>query len=310
LDSLFVRLSIVGQEGRGVKQKVIGKFYLLVTVAVDTERSQSVVTAEVAPRLQFITAWRKEIMKRFSNWSSLCLLGGLMLTTAVTRANADAWNKKTYVTITRSIEVPGAVLEPGKYVFKLVDSASNRHIVQILNGDENRVIATNLAIPKQRETPADQTVLTFYEMPGGGPEPVRAWFYPGDTIGQEFLYSKGRAAQIAQASRMDVPVVAQSQPEPIAVAAATIPATAPDHDAETEAATPAPFVEAAPVAEIEDQAAPAPARSTDQAPAAAPAPAEPAMPRTASSLFAAGLVGLSCVGIAAALRGATQRGNS
>jgi hypothetical protein len=190
-------------------------------------------------------------MKRISNWTSLFLLGGLMLTAAATRANADAWNKKTYVTISRSIEVPGAILEPGKYVFKLVDSASNRHIVQIMNADENRVLATNLTIAKQRETPADKTILTFYEMPGGGPEPVRAWFYPGDTIGQEFLYSRSRAKQIAQASRADVPVVAQtmtgaSQTQSVAVNSEPAPSNAvePNTAAEAEtAAPPAPYVE-------------------------------------------------------------------
>ena len=264
-------------------------------------------------------------MKRFSNWTSLFLLGGLMLTTAATRANADAWNKKTYVTISRAIEVPGAILEPGKYVFKLVDSASNRHIVQIMNERENKVLATNLAIAKQRETPADKTILTFYEMPGGGPEPVRAWFYPGDTIGQEFLYSKGRAAQIAQASRMDVPVLAQSQREPTTVAetsSATANASqnqsvgvnsepAPNRavDNEAEAVAPAPYVEPAPAGENEDQSAqpPQPAPSTEAARTPSPAPAEPAMPRTASNLFAAGLAGLSCLGIAAALRGGLRR---
>ena len=260
-------------------------------------------------------------MKRFSNWTSLFLLGGLMLTAAATRANADAWNKKTYVTITRSIEVPGAVLEPGKYVFKLVDSASNRHIVQIMNERENKVIATNLAIPKQRDTPADKTVLTFYEMPGGGPEPVRAWFYPGDTIGQEFLYSKNRAAQIAQASRMDVPVVAQVQPEPTTVAATgaaqnqsvavnSEPAPSnsePAASTDAEAVTPSPYTEPSPAVETEDHAAQPPAPATDAAETPAPAPSEPAMPTTASNLFAVGLLGLSCFGIAATLRTAFQR---
>ena len=126
---------------------------------------------------------------RHFHWTHMCLLGGLLLLTgAATNANADAWNKKTYVTISQSIEVPGAVLAPGKYVFKLLDSDSNRHIVQILNADENHVYTTNLAFAKQRMQPADKTVLTFYEMPGGGPEPIRSWFYPGDTIGQEFAY--------------------------------------------------------------------------------------------------------------------------
>jgi hypothetical protein len=105
----------------------------------------------------------------------LCLLGGLLLTGAATSVKADAWNKKTIVTTSLPIEVPGGVvLLPGKYVFKLLDSASNRHIVQIMNDREDRVYSASLAIPKQRMEPADRTVITLYEMPGGGPEPIRS----------------------------------------------------------------------------------------------------------------------------------------
>src|SRR5437762_10453349 len=107
-------------------------------------------------------------MKHIQKFGIL-LVGGLLLTGATTRANADEWNKKTYITISQSIEVPGAVLPPGKYVFKLLESQSNRHIVQILNERENHVYATDLAIPRLRMEPADKTVLTFYEVPGGGP---------------------------------------------------------------------------------------------------------------------------------------------
>ena len=121
-----------------------------------------------------------------------------LLTSARHNANADAWNKKTYVTISRSNRSSRRGAAARKERFKLMDSASNRHIVQILNADENHVFTTNLAVAKQRMEPADKTVLTFYEMPGGGPEPVRSWFYPGDTIGQEFAYPGKRATEISQ----------------------------------------------------------------------------------------------------------------
>src|SRR6516165_1288339 len=134
-------------------------------------------------------------MKHF-HWTHMFMLGGLLLMSAATPANADAWNKKTYITTSQAIEVPGAVLPPGKYVFKLMESPSNRHIVQIMNAAENHVYTTNLAIAKERMTPADKTILTFYEMPGGGPEPVRSWFYPGVLIGQEFVYPHQRMMEI------------------------------------------------------------------------------------------------------------------
>src|SRR5580765_6652332 len=61
--------------------------------------------------------------------------------------HADAWDKKTIATFSQSIEIPGKVLAPGTYVFKLMDSPSNRHIVRITNEREDQVIATVLAIP-------------------------------------------------------------------------------------------------------------------------------------------------------------------
>lgn len=208
-----------------------------------------------------------KLMKHF-HLTCICLFGGLLLTAAATRANADMWNKKTYVTTSKSIEVPGAVLPPGKYVFKLLDSASNRHIVQIMNAEENHVYTTNLAISKQRMEPADKTILTFYEMPGGGPEPIHAWFYPGDTIGQEFAYPSKRAAEIAQAVKQAVPILAEArQPAPTPVTPAEVPAPAaeptpaPDNSADRSAA---------PAAAEEPVTPPPPAASPE---ASAPAPA-------------------------------------
>jgi hypothetical protein len=250
-------------------------------------------------------------------------MGGLLMTGA---ANADAWNKKTIVTISQSIEVPGAVLAPGKYVFKLVNSDSNRHIVQIMNERENHVYATNLAFAKQRMEPADKTVLTFYEMPGGGPEPIRSWFYPGDTIGQEFAYSRNRATEIAQATHQKVPVLSASN-EPAAAVAAPVETPAPAVEPTSEAtpttvpaeseqpvAAPPPSPEAA-AAEPQPEAAPAPPLEEDQAatPPATPAestPAEPKMPQTASNTAAIGLIGLGCFGIAASLRMALRTARS
>jgi hypothetical protein len=233
----------------------------------------------------------------------MLLVGGLLLTGAATRANADEWNKKTYITINQSIEVPGAILPPGRYVFKLLDSPSDRHIVQVMNERENHVYCTNLAIPKQRMEPADKTILTFYEVPGGGPEPVRSWFYPGDTIGQEFLYPKKRMMEIRAAMDKGRITVAENRAvtttetaQPVAQAQTQAveqqQVTEEQKTAETPALTPSP---APPVAE--EQAAP---------PAEQPAP-QPAMPHTAGNTIEIGLLGLMCIGIAVSLRVANGR---
>jgi hypothetical protein len=124
-----------------------------------------------------------------------------------TGAKASEYNKKTVVTFNVPVEIPGVgaqVLPPGKYVIKLVDSLSNRDIVQILNEDETHVYATILAIPNYRLKATSQTVLNFKERAAGSPQAVRAWFYPGNTFGQEFVYPKARAVEIAKESHEPV----------------------------------------------------------------------------------------------------------
>jgi hypothetical protein len=137
--------------------------------------------------------------------ASACLL--------LTNALADGWDKKTILTVNQPVLVPGATLQPGKYVVKLVDSQSNRHIVRIMNQSEDQVITTVLAIPNWRLKPTGDTQFTFWETPAGNPPAVRAWFYPGDNFGQEFAYPKGLAARIATAATDPVPTFAV---EPVA----------------------------------------------------------------------------------------------
>jgi len=120
-------------------------------------------------------------------------------------ALADEWNKKTILTVGEPIQVPGATLQPGKYVMKLMDSQTNRHIVQIFNDRESHLITTILAIPNYRLEPTGKTQFDFWETPPGQPKALRAWFYPGDNFGQEFAYPKQMATSIAAYTKTSVP---------------------------------------------------------------------------------------------------------
>jgi hypothetical protein len=142
-------------------------------------------------------------LKAFAISSCLGLLAVLFLPSS----RADEWNKKTVLTVNEPVAIPGAVLEPGKYVMKLADSQSNRHIVQVFNEDESKLITTILAIPNYRLEPTGETQFGFWEMPAGQPRALKAWFYPGDNFGQEFAYPKDIATQIAKTSGENVPAV-------------------------------------------------------------------------------------------------------
>ena len=122
-------------------------------------------------------------------------------------ASADDWNKKTTVTFSEPFEVPGTdpqVLPAGTYVFKILDSLSDRHIVRIMNKEENHVYTTILAIPNYRLRPTDKTVMSFKERAAGEPQAIRAWFYPGRHWGEEFVYSKAKALELAKIDNQPV----------------------------------------------------------------------------------------------------------
>jgi len=226
------------------------------------------------------------------------LLSFAAMTVAVApTVHADAWDKKTIATFSQSIEIPGKILAPGTYVFKLMDSPSDRHIVRIMNEREDQVVATVLAIPNYRLEPKSKTVFTFYEMPGGQPEVLREWFYPGDNFGQEFAYSKRRHAEILAAIRggsttTEVQVAAAvATPVVTAEETRTVEAveTAPVPTADTTAVQ----VEAA-----EKLESPAEPIESVEPPAPTPEPTpEPqsdddkTMPKTASQLALIGLLG-------------------
>ena len=143
------------------------------------------------------------------------VLCGISLGCAIVtyRAQADQWDKKTILTVDQPIQVRDRLLEPGKYVFKLAESASDRHIVQIFNGDQSRIIDTILAIPNYRLQPTGKSQFMFWETPPGSAHALRAWFYPGDNFGQEFPYPKHLAML-----RMPEPAPAPPPPpEPPAV---------------------------------------------------------------------------------------------
>jgi hypothetical protein len=140
--------------------------------------------------------------------TALCI--ALVGTMSAPTAKADDWNRKTTVTFSAPVEIPGVhlkgwgVLPAGTYVFKILDSQSDRHIVQIFNKDETTIYATILAIPNYRLKATDKTVITFRERAAGEPEALRAWFYPGRNWGEEFVYPKAKAMELAKTTNIPV----------------------------------------------------------------------------------------------------------
>jgi len=155
---------------------------------------------------------------------TLSLLGFVWATSA----RADDLNKKSILTFSQPFEIPGKILPAGTYVFEIADTVGDRHIVRIFNKDRTEVIATVMTIPDHRLTSTSETVIKFGEVPAGSPEVMRAWFYPGNTIGEEFVYSKTRAAQLAKASNIVVPATTVDVASPDEFKTVAIVKVAPD----------------------------------------------------------------------------------
>jgi hypothetical protein len=204
-------------------------------------------------------------------------------------ASAQRYDKKTTVTFSAPVEIPGPsaqVLPAGTYVFRLLDALSDRNVVQIFSRDESHLYATVLAIPNFRLKATDKTVMTFGERAAGDPEAIRAWFYPGDNWGQEFVYPKKKAVELAKITRVPVLYI----PDEVApyIVAPVKTASEPPVVALKEA----PVMAVQPTGEVVAATA-----------VVVPPPVQVArLPKTASELPLVALMGFMCLGLGISLR--------
>jgi len=257
-------------------------------------------------------------MKSWKTFAAATCLGLLSMTGAM----ADQWNKKTYLTVSEPIQVPGKVLQPGRYVMRLLDSPSNRHIVQIYNDREDQLQTTVLAIPNYRLQPTGKTEFQWWETPAGQPKAMRAWFYPGDNFGQEFAYPKTEAVAIAAVTNSNVPTTtATTETEMTTAHVGTVDKSGTEAELDRQTYNPKPATEVA-----QNTATPAAADNTPRQtqmpqttqmaqntqPAADTAMTDTAsrartLPRTGSELPLFGLVGFLALGAGAAVRALGRR---
>ena len=223
------------------------------------------------------------------------------------RATAQNVNttERTFLTFSNAVEMPGVLLEPGTYVFKLADNVLSRNVIQVWDKDEKHMIGHWTFVQAERPRVTEDTVVMFRETREGATPAVQFWYFPGEKVGKEFIYPKDQAARIAsrtgtQVRSEDLVAVAEPAAEPVAepvavVADAAAPEPAPAPAIVAEAAP-----EPAPVVEESRIAAAAPAVQAEPRPVGTSGQAE--LPRTASPLFLSGLLGLLSLAGATGLR--------
>jgi LPXTG-motif cell wall-anchored protein len=208
----------------------------------------------------------------------------LMLMILPVAMMADEWNKATQLTFNEPIEVPGMVLAPGTYWFTLADSDSDRNIVEVWNSDRTHLVTTILAVPDYRLQPTGKTVVHFEERPSDAPEAIHSWFYPGDNYGEEFVYPKSRATQLAKQTNR--PVLSMPEPRPSGVQQIK--------QAPVKAVTPS-----GEEIEISEVIVSQPTTANEAPPSS--------LPKTGSNLPLLGLVGLLALGTSVGLRIVARR---
>jgi hypothetical protein len=197
---------------------------------------------------------------------------------------ADDWNQATKLTFSGPVEVPGQVLAAGTYWFTLANSDTYRHIVQIWNADRTHLVTTIVAIPDYRTQRKGETVVHFEERPSGQPEAIHSWFYPGSDYGEEFVYPKSRAMQLAtQTSRPVLSMANEQASNSAQITQAAVKAMTPSGEE----------------VEIADVVAAQPVMPQEAAP--------DSLPTTASSMPAWGLLGLLSLAGVLVLRVVAQR---
>jgi hypothetical protein len=127
----------------------------------------------------------------------------LVLAAAPARSQNFNTNKRTNLTFSAPVRLPGMTLPVGTYVFVLIPAA-NMHIVQVLSQDGKMSLGAFLTIPNQRIEVTDKPYVLFKEAPEATAPPIQAWFYPGERIGDEFVYSETEALDISKATHQPV----------------------------------------------------------------------------------------------------------
>ncbi len=111
----------------------------------------------------------------------LLLLSGLLW--------ASENQEVTIFNFTAPVQLPGKVLSAGKYLFKL-DQHEELNVVKVESPDERHLFGVYVVRPDYTLQAPKQPGLVFEQRGPGAAQAIKAWFYPGDKYGKEFIYQK------------------------------------------------------------------------------------------------------------------------
>ena len=125
-----------------------------------------------------------------------CLMGA--------SGSAQTDDKRTVFTFSGPVALPGVTLPAGQYLFRLADPTGDRKVVNVLSADGKIAYGMFFSVPAERFEPASAPEVRFMETAAGVPAAIKAWWYPGERMGYEFMYPKDQALRLAQGASQPV----------------------------------------------------------------------------------------------------------
>src|SRR5277367_5138897 len=93
--------------------------------------------------------------------SAMC--GFAMLAISMAPASAQRLDKKTIVTFSAPVRIANTTLDAGQHVFRVLDTAAPRDVVQVFNADETKLEATVIGNQTSRNRADDTPQFAFYD---------------------------------------------------------------------------------------------------------------------------------------------------
>jgi hypothetical protein len=231
-------------------------------------------------------------MKKLMTCLALGTFATLLGVVSAPVAYAQSDRENSTFTVTEPLEVGGFTLPPGTYLIKVVMLANNRNTIQVSNVEETKVFANVLATPHpiraNEEVPLSR--YTYYATAAGQPKALRTWFARDTANGQDIIYPKRRAMELAAAAKEPVIFIPDEAKETEYKTVPLIVVT-PDQ-------TLKPYE--APVVVVQKAPEPAPVVVAEASP-------EKELPRTASHVPLYAALGLLSLGAAFGLRAFANR---
>ena len=131
-------------------------------------------------------------MKRLS----LFLLLALVFTISAVAEN----NTVMKVHVDKAVAIPGNVLAPGDYTFRLTDIASGRSVVAITSAD-SKVNYGFLHVYSAQRNSNGRSEVEVASSDGSAVDRIDSWYFPGEKHGYRFIYSKGDVAKLNEVAQ-------------------------------------------------------------------------------------------------------------